>query len=173
VLLLVPAVGARATMLVRTLSLDELTDGAGRVVHATVTRVREGRDARGMPATWTTLAVHESAKGVAGDELTFKQMGVSTPLADGTIVRVPGLPTYGVGTEIVLFLRPESAAGFTSPVGLTQGVMPVDRRGPGLPRVSRGGNAPGARDASEPETLEALLTEVRRLATRNRGGSAP
>jgi hypothetical protein len=104
--------------------------GAGTIVHGTVTAVRSGRDEAGLPATWVTLAVHAHLKGPDADTLVVKQLGVHEPLADGTLLHVPGLPRLVLGEEYVLFLHAPSRRGFTSPVGLAQGVYRVDRRGP-------------------------------------------
>jgi hypothetical protein len=122
------AAPARATMMIERMSLDRITREAGRIVHGTVTDVRSGRDESGLPATWVTLDVARTLKGHATTQLTFKQAGVTEPLPDGTLARIPGLPRYTVGEEVVLFLRGESAHGFTSPVGMGQGTFRVSRR---------------------------------------------
>jgi len=72
---------------------------------------------------------------------------------------VPGLPRYAVGDEIVVFLRGESRRGFTSPVGLAQGVYRVERRG-GHASVRDDGVTRGRRD------LDAFLADVGGLAGR-------
>lgn len=120
------AVPAGAMDAVR-LPFERVVDGAGTIVRGTVTAVVSGRDERGLPATWVTMDVQESLKGTARATLTFKQIGVAAPLPDGAVLRVPGLPHYAVGTEYVVFLRRPSRIGFTSPVGLGQGVYRVDR----------------------------------------------
>lgn len=121
------AVGAaRATMIREHAPLATVTAEAGRIVHASVTDVRSGRDERGLPATWVTLAVKRTLKGTHDSRLVVKQFGVMEPLPDGTITGLPDMPRYRVGDEVVLFLRPESAHGFTSPVGLSDGVYHVD-----------------------------------------------
>ncbi len=130
VLLLAP-MSARATMLVKPMALDQITRQAVRIVHGTVTDIRLGRDQSGLPATWMQLAVAQTLKGPAAARVTIKQYGVSAPLADGTIARVAGLPHYKVGQEVVLFLHGDSNYGFTSPVGLGQGVYRVSRAATG------------------------------------------
>ena len=83
---------------------------------------------------------------------------MAEPPPDGTVARVPGLPRYGVGEEVVLFLRGESGRGFTSPVGLGQGVYRVTRVH-GRPFVR--GDLPGRW-----EDLEAFVSRVQRLVGR-------
>src|SRR2546428_6621847 len=107
------------------MALARVTDVAARIVHGTVLEVRSGRDESGLPATWITLAVARTLKGPHQDRLTIKQLGVATPLPDGTITRIAGMPQYRAGDEVVLFLHGESRRGFTSPVGLGQGVYRV------------------------------------------------
>ena len=85
-------------------------------------------------------------KGSVARQLTIKQFGTAAPLGDGSLARIPGLPRYTVGEEVVLFLRGDSARGFTSPVGLGQGVYRVVHR--------------GARRAVQSDLAEARITVV-------------
>ena len=119
------AAPAQGTMLLRHLSLEAVTAEAGHIVHGTVVDVRSGRDERGIPATWITLDVARTVKGRRASQLTVKQFGAIEPLGDGAIGGVPGLPRYRAGEDVVLFLRSESAHGFTSPVGFDDGVYRV------------------------------------------------
>src|SRR5205823_10375482 len=99
---LAAAVPAGATSVVR-LPLARVAGGAARIVHATVVDVRTGRDDAGLPATWIALDVAQTLKGRRDGRVVFKQYGVVDPLPDGTIARVPGLPRYAVGEEVVVF----------------------------------------------------------------------
>jgi hypothetical protein len=155
------ATSAGATMMVKRLSLDQVAAEAQRIVHGRVVEVRSGRDEHGAPATWVTLDVERTLKGSAGGRLTVKQLGAADPLPDGGLAVIAGLPRYAVGEEVVLFLRGDSARGFTSPVGFGQGVYRVDRTD-GRALVRR--DLPGA---SEP--LDAFLSTVGRAATWNAG----
>lgn len=113
-------------MTILPLDLPALTAQADRIFVGRVTRVASGRDASGLPATWTTFVVSEELKGVAGRELTVKQLGTSLGEAGGaTILPHPALPQYRPGESVVLFIQPESALGFTSPVGLGQGCFRI------------------------------------------------
>ena len=125
---------AQASMMVKPMTLDEVTAEAQHVVHAVVTDVAAGRDEAGVPSTWVTFEVVETLKGRHERTFTIKEFGVATPLADGTIMRIAGLPRYEPGEEVVLFLRGASRRGFTSPVGFGQGTYRV-RRGSGAPEV--------------------------------------
>ncbi len=157
---MVLAVAARsAAMDVRRLGFDDVVDRADSIVHGTVAAVASGRDADGIPATWITLDVAECLKGRAGSSLTIKQVGVQEPMADGTLLRVPGMPRYRTGDEVVLFLHAPSDRGFTSPVGLAQGLYRVEPAATG--RAARAAAAAGP-----PETLAVLLDRVRRRAAR-------
>jgi hypothetical protein len=141
------------------LAFDDVVARADCIVHGTVAEVAPGRDADGIPATWITLDVAESLKGGVGSRLVFKQVGVPAPLADGTLLRVPGLPRYHTGDEVVLFLHRPSGRGFTSPVGLGQGIFRVERRGADRMILPRSG-------AAAAEALPVFLDRVRERAAR-------
>jgi hypothetical protein len=136
------------------LTFDDVVGRAECAVHGTVAEVAAGRDSDGIPATWVTLDVAECLKGEVGSRLVFKQVGVAAPLADGTLLRIPGLPRYRAGDEVVLFLHQPSGRGFTSPVGMGQGLFRVERRGG--ERIVR----PSTRAAAG-EALPAFLDRVR------------
>jgi hypothetical protein len=129
VTLVLPGVAPATTVL--PLDLEALTAAAGCVFMGRVIEVRSGHDRHGLPVTWTTFAVDEALKGTAAATIEIKQLGGDTS-TDGAIYRVPALPSYAVGDEVILFLHPESREGFTSPVGLGQGRFRI-RRGHGLP----------------------------------------
>jgi hypothetical protein len=153
------ASSASATTMLRSLSLAEVTAEATRIVHAYVVDVRSGRDESGAPATWVTLEVARAVKGSAGPSLTFKQFGADR-LPDGALGVVAGVPRYRAGEEIVLFLRGDSARGFTSPVGLGQGVYRVS---------ADGGQRVVRRDLpAESQDLEGFLASVAKLAAASR-----
>ena len=149
------AVPAAATTLMRRVPLELAAAEATRIVHATVVDVHSDRDEWGAPATWVTLDVSRTLKGAVPGHLTIKQFGTAAPLSDGVLTRIPGLPRYAVGEELVLFLRDDSARGFTSPVGLGQGVYRV---------VLRGGRRTVQGDLSrKEEDLATFLARVERL----------
>lgn len=108
---------------VRSASLGEIVGAADRIVIATVASVTEGADEHGIPSTYVTLEVSEHLKGSAADRFTIKQIGGTAS------IRIAGMPTYRPGEEVVLFLHKDSSAGFTSPVGLSQGRYRIVRHG--------------------------------------------
>jgi len=102
-------------------TLKEMVASAGTIVTGRVVEVREGAhpDYRNVTVTFVTVQVEEIFKGRANDVTRheFMQFGGRSAM------RIPELPTYRVGDEIVLFLYPESEYGFTSPVGGWQGKL--------------------------------------------------
>jgi len=53
-------------------------------------------------------------------------------------VRVPGVPQFEVGKRYVVFLPPASRLGFSTPVGLSQGMFTVKSNAKGEPMVGNG-----------------------------------
>jgi hypothetical protein len=102
----------------RHVNLTELAAGAGRIVHARVTEVRQGTHPGydHIAVTWVTLEVLETLKGRSESRVTFMQFAGGAGES-----RNFHLPRYSVDEEVVLFLYPESQYGFTSPVGEGQG----------------------------------------------------
>lgn len=157
--------GSSAAMDVRRLELDEVVARADCIVHGTVASIVSGRDGDGIPATWVTLDVEECLKGGTGPSLTVKQVGVQDPMPDGTLFRIPGLPRYRPGDEVVLFLHAPSGRGFTSPVGMAQGYYRVEASERG--RVVRAAREPAAAAPSAAaEMLPAFLDRVRQRVGR-------
>ncbi len=78
----------------------------------------------GRVVTFTTFEVLETFKGKTGRSHTIKQIGGNLPEANLN-VRIPGVPQFEVGKRYVVFLPPVSNLGFSSPVGLSQGMFTV------------------------------------------------
>ena len=175
VVLLLVAAAPAAGMTVLPLDLPALTDAAARIFVGRVERVATGRDASGLPATWTTFAVADQLKGTASAEVTVKQLGVRFG-GDGDAARsLPELPRYRVGESVVLFVHAESPLGFTSPVGLGQGCFRVrDEAGTTVVVNDVGNrNLPAARTAGIAASPAALplatfLAEIRALVAAER-----
>jgi hypothetical protein len=159
---------ARATT-VLALDLAELESRADRIFVGTVELVTSGRDDAGLPVTWTTFRVDEALKGVSGAHVTVKQLRSGS--GAGGIARVPGLPAYAVGEKLLLFLHADSARGFTSPVGLSQGCFRIDDGSAEPLAINDAGNvnlAPSAsrtraEEARAPIRLGTLLERVKAL----------
>jgi hypothetical protein len=150
------AAPAAATMSLQRLPLETVTSEAGRIVHGKVTDVRSGTDESGTPATWVTFDVTRTLKGERAARVTVKQFG----RADGAIGRIPGVPLYAPGEEVIVFLRPEGARGFTSPVGFEDGVYRVTA--PDGRRTVHNGAGDTRTD------VDAFIAEVERLVAAQR-----
>lgn len=110
---------------VRAMTLEEMTERAGRIFSGQCTGVRVvEQSGRGIPLTEVTFQVHRTLKGRPGATLTIRQPGGQS-VAGERSVGIVGLPRFRPGEEVILFLYGESASGLTSPVGLGQGKFTV------------------------------------------------
>lgn len=86
--------------------------------------------------TYTTFEVLETYKGKLEHTHTIKQIGGNLP---GDLnVHIPGVPQFEVGKRYVIFLPPASKLGFSSPVGLQQGMFRMKTDDTGTQIVSNG-----------------------------------
>jgi len=100
---------------VKTINLPEMTNIAGVVFYGRCLAV-ETVTPSGFPAQRYTFQVIEALKGVEADQIvTFQQ------ITGSGLLRIPGMPVYQKGQELLLFLYPDSRFGLTSPVGMGQG----------------------------------------------------
>ncbi len=107
------------------LDLGQVIDQSAVAFQGTVIDVRTGRDPQtGILVTMTTFRVDDVLKGDVGSSYTIKQVG-GEDSASGVRFKGFGVPTYALGQTYVLFLHAVSTAGFTSPVGLSQGRFQV------------------------------------------------
>jgi len=90
----------------------------------------------GRVVTFTTFEVLETYKGNLGRSHTIKQIGGNLPGALN--VRIVGVPQFEVGKRYVVFLPPASKLGFSSPVGLNQGMFTLKTDARGTQTVSNG-----------------------------------
>ena len=172
---------ARASR-VRTMTLEEMVQRAGKIVSGRCTAVNVVKDAeRGIPVTELTFQVHRSLKGPATDTLVIRQPG------DATRPGLLGLPQFRAGEEVLLLLYGESSSGLTSPVGLGQGKFTVitDKQGKRwavnafgnrnlLSEDGSNGNPPHRNTAAKapgPGIAEAVLLEKIRLQLREHSHS--
>jgi hypothetical protein len=93
----------------------------------------------GLIVTHTTFSVADVLKGSVGDTHTIKQIGGSI---GGVVSNFGGTPAFEPGKNYVVFLYGVSSAGFSSPVGLSQGQFTI-RAGP------RGDELTNGRDFKE------------------------
>jgi hypothetical protein len=126
-----PVVDGADALMLRRMTLSEQVHEAGDIVHGVVAEVATSPDESGILATWVTVDVARTLKGPARQRLTFKQLGgTGTPVA-GSLLHVADLPSYRTGEEVVLLLRRPSRRGFTSPVGLADGIFRVEHAASG------------------------------------------
>ncbi len=120
---------------VRPLPLDSVVDAAAVAFQGRCLESRSEVDAAtGLVVTLTTFEVEDRLKGEVGARHVIKQLGGQV----GDLVRrVDGIPTFEPGERYVVFLYGVSAAGFSSPVGLSQGRFEV-RAGEGGLQVANG-----------------------------------
>lgn len=112
------------------LYLDEIVNDAAVAFQGTCTANRSELDRQtGFVVTHTTFAVTDVLKGSVGSSHTIKQIGGR---AANVAHMVEGTPTFAVGGDYVVFLYGVSSAGFSSPVGLSQGRFVVRRGGNGM-----------------------------------------
>lgn len=117
------------------LHLDEIVADAAVAFQGTCTANRSELDPQtGFVVTYTTFSVTEVLKGAVGSTHTIKQLGGN---AGKLAYRVEGGTTFEVGSNYVVFIYGVSSAGFSSPVGLSQGQFVV-RKGPNGPEISNG-----------------------------------
>ena len=90
-----------------------------------------------MVVTYTTFEVIEAFKGSLGRTHTIKQVGGVLPGAD-IATKFAGVPQFDVGKRYVLFLPPVSRLGFSTPVGLGQGLFHVRVDARGAPVINSG-----------------------------------
>ncbi len=107
------------------ISLPEIVEFAGKIVHGRVLENKTGRDEEtNLLCTWTTVKVDEDLKGnVDSETITFKQLGGTDE--DSGISDQSFRAKFSEGQEVLLFLYPESKLGFSAPIGIQQGVFNV------------------------------------------------
>ncbi|MEJ6601509.1 MAG: hypothetical protein QNL51_02940 [Opitutaceae bacterium] len=123
---------------IRPPSFDQLVDGSGRIVRATVHSVRPYEDSfegKRIVRTEIVLNVLETIRGETGpSEVTIRHLGGRI---EGLAMEVGAMPKFEVGKEMVLFLHGEGR--FICPtVGWGHGQYGVDRSGvDGVARIRR------------------------------------
>lgn len=102
----------------RPLALADLVHHAGTIFAGTVTRIESGQhDGVATPGVvWISFRVSQWVRGA--------QPAPTYTLREWAGLWV-GAPRYRVGQSLVLFLHPESALGFSSPVGGSAGILPI------------------------------------------------
>ena len=109
---------------VRLVNLSEMVRLADRVFLGKCLSVEEQSEpSLSLPVVEYVFEVRHGIKGVqTGEKVVFRQVQSGQTGAAG----IPGVPSYRMGQEILLFLHPDSRLGLTSPVGLAQGVFRLE-----------------------------------------------
>ncbi len=121
---------------VRLVNLPEMVRLADRVFLGLClsVEVKPGASASSSMVEYV-FAVRQGIKGVkTGERVVFRQVGSELVGVKG----ISGLPTYGRGEEVLLFLHADSRLGLTSPVGLAQGVFHLEDTSDGKRGVLNG-----------------------------------
>ena len=133
--------GSEAIM-VLPLNLKQLNQYADRIFLGTVQEVKDDYDEAGRWCQFITFEIEEVLKGNLAATLMIKQVNPNpVTLADGTKMQstiFAGVPQYKKGEEVVVFLGPTSAIGFTTSVGLEQGTFRVTRDAQGSRQLQNG-----------------------------------
>ena len=119
---------SHATTMSGPVNIAQMVHDAPVIVSGTVTSVRTTRTGN-MNHVEVTLDVARGIRGASEGTLTFRQIGLAAPegMGDGRIYvgGVAGMPQYAKGEHVLLFLGPESRAGFRAPIGLGQGKFDI------------------------------------------------
>jgi len=107
---------------VQVLTLRDMSKAAGTIFIGTVTQAQGGTDEHGEIVTYTTFKVEKGVHGALQQGITIKQLGGETP---GLSMRLEHMRYFRTGERVLVMLYPVSYLGFTSPVGLNQGVWSV------------------------------------------------
>jgi len=140
-LLLALSIAMSATRATATLvlpqNIEQLESQAQLIFAGVCTGRTSAFTSQGIPVNIFTFEVRDIAKGNlrTGARIEVRHFGNDVPNAQRLAMRIPGIPTYTVGQEVVLFLNPPSAIGLTAPVGLSQGLFSVEGTRDGKRRI--------------------------------------
>ncbi|MEO5930245.1 MAG: hypothetical protein ABIR47_09965 [Candidatus Kapaibacterium sp.] len=118
--------GSVLTAQVRTLNLREMVGSAGTIFIGSVTGVSSGSDEHGDIVTYTTFRVEQPIYGVSIGNITVKQLGGTS---NGLSTKLEHMRYFRTGERVLVAFYPVSSLGFTSPIGLYQGVWNVTSDG--------------------------------------------
>lgn len=155
-LLMIPTLTSVSAQ-VRTLNLREMVGASGMIFTGVVSQARGGTDEHGELVTYTTFKVERAVRGVPPEGVTIKQLGGES---GGLGVRLEHMRYFREGERVLVMLYPVSQLGFTSPVGMNQGIW----------EISNDGRVHGVSDAAL-QGMEPLLREYN--IDRNENGGIP
>lgn len=110
---------------VRQVPLTEMISSSGTIFAGRVLEVEGKKDARGDIVTVTTFRVETPIRGVLPGTVTITQYGGVSE--EGSMV-LAHMRYFTEGERVLVLLYPESELGFTSPIGMGQGVWTVNER---------------------------------------------
>lgn len=109
---------------VRTVNIREMVDLSGTIFYGRCLSAVDSVADSGMGIrTYRFLVLDGLKNAEAGQIVEFRQVA-----STGKGVTIPGIPQFHKGQELLLFMHGESKSGFTSPVGMLQGVFRASRR---------------------------------------------
>ena len=114
------------TAQVRQINLREMVGSAGVAFVGTVVETHGGLDDDGEIVTWTTFRVEQPIGFVPVHLVTVKQLGGT---ANGLSHFLSHMRYFTLGERVLVMFYPTSTLGFTSPIGLDQGVWSVSTDG--------------------------------------------
>ncbi len=123
--LLLPLLAAHAQ--VRQVDLAEMVQSSGMIFSGQVLSVEGTTDERGDVVTRTTFQVEQPIRGVIPGSVTITQYGGVTE--SGASMVLAHMRYFTPGERVLVLLYPPSELGFTSPIGMGQGVWSIDRNG--------------------------------------------
>lgn len=111
---------------VRQTDLKEMIGSSGMIFSGVVTEVEGGEDENGDIVTWTTFRVESPIRGVLPGSVRIKQYGGVSEKGTMTLAH---MRYFVEGERVLVMLYPPSELGFTSPIGMGQGVWTVNEEG--------------------------------------------
>lgn len=114
------------TAQIRAVNLLEMAESAGAAFVGTVAETHGGLDADGEIVTWTTFLVEQPISFIPVPLITVKQLGGS---ANGLSHYLSHMRYFRRGERVLVMFYPTSSLGFTSPIGLDQGVWSISPDG--------------------------------------------
>ena len=165
VLALAACLPAYATT-VRPMTLDDIVGSAAIAFEGTCISNRTERDSStNQVVTYTLFQVSDVLKGTVPSTYEIKQVGGQLP--DGLSYEIHGIPKFTPGQSYVVFLAGVSSAGFSSPMGLSQGSFDVAVDASGG-KVVRNGRDFGDMTANIPDVqLPAAVAKSRAVNARS------
>jgi len=105
------------------MTIPDMVGAAGTIFIGSVVETRGVLDERGDPVTHTTFRVEQAIKGTSSATFSIKQYGGKTSTVT---MLLNHMRYFRQGERVMVMLYPASRLGFSSPVGMDQGVWSVE-----------------------------------------------